>query len=328
MKFFPEEILFVPTTKCNLQCPHCNVKQSDELLPQSLALKFLKDCKRHQINKIGFTGGEPFLAPDFLTNIVKTAVANKMCFDRIMTNAVWFKNRTVLENTLTKLYRAGYDGKLSISVDSFHNQNIEKVVLFIKTAVKIFNRQDLISLVYTTGTDNGKTQQKLKRLSALLKTNFYKEYLKNQFLFIKTLKIDLSPVGKAETLANPWNGHWFKEDYCQGPGNIFYVMPNGDVYPCCGYATDLDINRRLIIGNIKCNTVLEIMQNVKRNRFVSTVFHSGLSKIRKRLDKIGFKFPGKTRNHCYFCYYILTHVLGDGLGRRSSLIGNGNNIGV
>src|SRR3989339_69503 len=170
MKFFPEEILFVPTTKCNLKCPHCNVKQSDELMPRSLALKFLKDGKRQGINKVGFTGGEPFLALDFLINIVKAAVAQKMWFDRITTNAVWFKNRTALEKALTELYRAGYDGNLCISVDSFHNQKMEKVLLFIRTAVKIFNRPDLISLVYTAGADNGKTQQKLKRLSALLKT--------------------------------------------------------------------------------------------------------------------------------------------------------------
>ena len=40
---------------------------------------------------------------------------------------------------------------------------------------------------------------------------------------------------------------WFKDDYCEGPGNIFYVHSDGNIAPCCGFANE---NPQLFIGKI------------------------------------------------------------------------------
>ena len=62
----------------------------------------------------------------------------------------------------------------------------------------------------------------------------------------------LATVERAEGLpGNPWDGEWFEEDYCEGPGQALIVNPKGEVKPCCGFASDLD---QLTIGNIHTDT--------------------------------------------------------------------------
>ncbi len=310
MVFSPKEVLFSPTARCNLNCSHCNTKKSSETLPVKDAVKFLKQCKNIKINRIGFTGGEPFLAPDFLYALTKAAVKGEMLFDRIMTNGVWFKDKKNLDAVLSKLYAAAYDGDICVSVDKFHRQDMKKIALFIKTALSIWRRPDIVSIAAVIDNENDHaTEDKFKRLCCLLNGQLFgfgkgQAYIKGPALFIKIFKIKLSAIGAAEKLKDPWSGKWFKEDRCKGPGNVFFVEPSGDVRPCCGYADAED----LVIGNIKDDPACLIFKNAAKNRFVSTVFRSGLSRIRKRLEKAGVGFPGQTDDHCYFCNYIIKQI--------------------
>jgi len=184
------------------------------------------------------------------------------------------------------------------------------VVAFIKEAVSLWKRSDIVSIAYTAGAREGKTKRRLQKLSRLLKTRLIRfggrnSCIKGRSLLIKVHKIDLSPVSKASILKNPWDGTWFKEDYCRGPGNIFFVMPDGSVKPCCGYATD---RNELTIGNIRRDSARAIIRKARMNRLAFTIFNSGLSALRHRLEAIGVRFPGKTSDHCYFCNYVMTKV--------------------
>lgn len=256
-------------------------------------------CKRSGIKRVSFTGGEPFLRPEFLNSITALAVKNGMLFGRIMTNGTWFRSIGDLKRTLTKLHRAGYDGDISVSVDAFHARDTVKIAAFIKEAVSVWRRPDIVSIVWVGGSREKETQAKLRKLFSMLKG-----------LPIKTARIELSPIGIAAGLADPWGGKWFKDDYCKGPGNALFVTPGGDVKPCCGYATD---RNALTIGNINRDSAARIIKTAERKRFVRAVFTIGLGGIRKRLEKIGVKFPGKTENHCFFCDYLLTKIPGPAL---------------
>jgi len=308
-KFSPTEILFSPTTQCNLRCAHCDIKQRRKILPKKTALKFIATCKRAGIKRVGFTGGEPFLALDFLCAITKGTIRCGMLFGRIMTNAVWFNTKKELTSALHRLFQAGYDGDFCVSVDAFHRQDMRKVASFIKVAAEIWKRPDIVSIVAVKGTKENKTRRRLKALACLFNARlrgFPHQYasMKSDTLFIKVFSIDLSPLGKAGSLKNGWNGKWFRDDFCAGPGNVFFVLPDGTVKPCCGYATDADM---LTIGSIKRDTAKKLLRNAQNNRFVATIFKSGFHPIRKRLERAGVRFPGKTTNHCFFCYYLTHH---------------------
>lgn len=312
MAFRAEEILFSPTTRCNLACMHCNVTRTKRSLSANAAKRFLLDCKKNGINRIGFTGGEPFLAGEFLCTVVKLAAENGFLFTRIMTNGVWYKNSAGLKRALERLAAAGYDGEICVSVDAYHKQDVKKLAGFITSVHAVWSRPDVLSIAYVTGRDSATKRKLLKlarsldgRLSgfggahAVIKRGGSLPY------HIKIAKIGLSSAGSGSKLKDPWNGKWFREDLCKGPGNVFSVEPSGSVKPCCGYASELPA---LKVGDIRKDTVAKIAENIRQNRVVYGIFNFGLSGIRKRLAVDGVKFPGKTDDHCFFCHYILTKV--------------------
>jgi len=310
MKFRPDEILFSPTTRCNLRCLHCDVRRTKDRLSARQASRFLKSARRYGVKRVGFTGGEPFLEARFLCTVTKSAIASGMLFNRIMTNGVWFKNKEGLYRSLSDLHDAGYDGSICLSVDAFHKQGTERLSLFIKTAREIWDRDDSVTIARVKGIRDKATDGMLIRLARSLGAKAIglegrHPFIKGHGLVIKILSIELSPTGKAGHIKNAWGRRWFKDDYCEGPGNVLFVLPNGDVKPCCGYATD---NKELTIGNIKRHSVKDILRNAERNRLARTIFSSGLGEIRKRLESKGVRFPGKTSNHCYFCDFLIKHI--------------------
>lgn len=324
MPFRPEEVLFAPTLSCNLACSHCanGVPRSKKTLPQRDAARFLGQCAAIGIRRVGFTGGEPFLETGFLFSLVKETVRDGLLFGRIMTNGVWWPGARELKDTLTGLRDAGYDGEICVSLDTFHVRAgrpgyIKKVARFIKTAVSLWRRPDVVSMATVTGLRDDETASMLRSLAALLGARVMQSpagrtCIKGPSVFIRADTIALAPIGSAAALKDPWDGRWFKEDHCNGPGNVFLVMPDGDVKPCCGYASD---ENALTIGNIRRHSARDLLERSRRNRFVSTVFGSGLSAIRKRLERAGVGLPGKTSSHCYFCSYVINDVPKGALAR-------------
>ena len=310
MNFAPKHILFSPTTKCNLNCGHCSIKQSSLCLSSKTAINFLKKAKTYGIEQIGFTGGEPFLAMNFLIPVIKAAYKQNMFFDKIVTNGVWFNSDKQLTQALTKLQTAGYDGQFCLSVDAFHNQSLNKLTLFINKTLSIYNQYNVMSLAVVFGAKEEVTQEKLLNLAAKLKADYICEenisYIENNQARIDIIPIQLTASDKAGKLTNSWQDkNWFSEDYCRGPGNTFFIMPDGTAKPCCGYANHC---HQLTIGNINKHTPAQLVKNANKNKFVKAVFTKGLSEIRKCLQKQGVKFPGKTSNHCLFCGFLLQKI--------------------
>src|SRR5262249_34556647 len=117
----------------------------------------------------------------------------------------------------------------------------------------------------------------------------------------------LAPVERAERFAGAWDGVWFAEDYCEGPGQALIVTPRGEVKPCCGFASDLDA---LTIGNIHRDTVKAIIRRARKHPYVGKVFPEGLTAIRDEiLPRAPRALPAATSNHCFFCCSGLSKTL-------------------
>jgi len=310
MSFYPEEVLFCPTTSCNLRCHHCTSVQEKRILSAEIACRFLRDCKKRGILKVGFTGGEPFLALSFLCRVIRESVREEMFFGRIMTNAVWFQHPQQLRSALAKIHQAGFDGQFSISVDALHKQSLVKVALFINQVQKIWQNQVPISLVSVWDVQTERTRIKLKKLAHLLRArlefkNNKPDVCRSKTLVLPIFTLGLEPVGKASYLKSAWSRKWFSDSLRCGPGNIFFVIPDGVVKPCCGYASD---EEQLTLGNIKTDSVKKILHNAENNRLIQAIYGEGLASLRKCLARSGVRFPGKTDLMCYFCWYLLTQV--------------------
>ena len=323
--FNPEEIIFCPTAECNLRCPHCFVKQDKITLDQKKSIDFLVSSASN-IKKVGFSGGEPFLNLDFMLSLIKKTVQLDLLFDQIMTNGTWWKTTQELHSTLTKIQQAGFDGKIGLSWDIFHNQNPQKIEYFIQTVQNYFGKQSITiqsvkpymggslppsrHFVASIPLSAGDTPATPPDIRSAHKT-FQKALKKWKFTFNTFIKnhpeipVYILPQTFVSEDKRAWkNLFWFKEDYCEGPGQVLYVHANGKIAPCCGFANE---NEQLIIGTIN-DSFQTIIKNAQNNKMIKLCYEKGLSnckkEIKQKLQKQGKKLPGKCRDICSFCDFI------------------------
>src|SRR5207302_53734 len=233
-------------------------------------------------------------------------------FDKIVTNGVWHQDEPHLEAVLAELAAAGYRGKIGISVDKFHGIHTGKLAGFCRTARRVFNRDNVLSLSYASRRpDVGlePVHTLARELDAVIEwSDVLRRFLLVSDELTMTLNWNhLAPVERAERLDGGWDGVWFEEDYCEGPGQALIVNPRGEVKPCCGFASDLD---QLTIGNIHTHTVAQIVRRARKHPYVGKVFREGLTAIRDEiLARDPRALPAATSNHCFLCWHVLTRGL-------------------
>jgi hypothetical protein len=276
------------------------------------ALRFLEDAHAQGIGVLGFTGGEPFLYAEFVHKLCRRGAELGFRFDKIMTNGVWFEDAAELEHELTTLAATGFTGKLGLSVDKFHGMDMEKLALFCRTARRVFNRDNIVSLSYASRSPE-QGQEPIERLAQALDAIIDWSPVLGRYLLVSsdlTMVLNwnhLAAVERAENFKGSWDGVWFEEDYCEGPGQALIVTPRGEVKPCCGFASDLD---QLTIGNIYRDSVAAVIRNGRKHPYVGKVFRKGLTAIRDEiLARDPKALPEATSNHCFFCWYVLSKSL-------------------
>ena len=309
--FHPTEIIFSTTTACNLHCEHCFINRQPNKLEIADAIRLIENCVESGgqpgpdgkplpvIERIGFSGGEPFLYMDFLIEVTKAAISHDLMFDQIMTNGDWWQDEADLTDKLQKLYDAGYDGKIGLSWDSYHGQTTGRMETFIQKVQEIFG-EDSINI--QTVEDQGALRGAEPPVEGVASDEVRARGR------LSPPEIPVYTLPRTYTSDDPraWQArHWFREDYCQGPGNILYVHADGKIAPCCGFANE---NPQLFIGTIHDNFE-KIMQNAADNPIVKICYEEGLSHYRRHglkkcLRLQGKKLPGTTDDICTFCDFV------------------------
>lgn len=324
--FRPNYLSFAGTYQCNLACPHCCVPiEWTDRLPVPVALRVLEEAHAAGIRVLGFTGGEPFLYPEFLVAITKRAADLGFRFDKLMTNGVWHRDAGHLEGVLAELRDAGFGGKIGLSVDKFHGMDIARLAEFCRVTRRVFGQDTILSLSYASRSPEAGLEP-IRRLAKELDAVIDWSEMLGRYMLVSddlTMTLNwnhLAAVERAESLpGNPWDGEWFAEDYCEGPGQALIVNPRGEVKPCCGFASDLD---QLTIGNVHTDSVEQIIRAGRDHPYVGKLFREGLTAIRDDiLARDPAALPGATSNHCYFCWYVLTRGLAAGVNGGGGKVG-------
>jgi hypothetical protein len=325
MMFKPEEIIFAPTAQCNLACGHCRVTRIPQELDSPAAIAFMASCRGRGVQRIGFSGGEPFLRPDFLQEVCQAAVDMDYYFGRLMTNGCWAKDEAGYASVLDPLQAAGFDGIFGLSFDSWHGNDADKAAVFLKTVFRIWGRKDIAEIlaVHAPGQD-GADEAAVKALAAGLGGVFdpgsggRPAAIVDQAWLARTaaepddggglyLPVQRFPYSAAADEGGWGAEAWFEDDYCQGPGNVFYVHSDGRVAVCCGFANE---NDDLIIGNIADDGYDQLVHKAAATAQVLHCHDTGLAALARQLEAEGRVFPGKTGDLCFFCDYLCTNRSG------------------
>lgn len=225
-------------------------------------------------------------------------------FDQIMTNGDWWRNEAELCEKLQQLYDAGYDGKIGLSWDSYHGQTTDRMETFIRTVQELFGEE---SINIQTVDDQGALRGAEPPVEGV-------ESKRKQSLRMRTrgrlppTDVQVYHLPRTYTSDDPraWQARrWFKEDYCEGPGQILYVHADGNIAPCCGFANE---NPALFIGTIH-DSFETIMQKASENKMIKICYEEGLAHYRRHgLKKIlrarKEKLPGRAGDICSFCDYV------------------------
>jgi hypothetical protein len=327
----PTEIIFAPTGRCNLDCAHCRVSRDRGELGAAQAVAFLRDCVRQgsrleggqAVERVGFSGGEPFLRPDFLVEVAKAVVDEGLLFDRLMTNGVWYADEDSLKAILGDLADAGFDGMLGLSVDDWHGQDPAALALFLESHFATFGRRDIAEIVCVRGDDGRPPLALLSGLAGRLGGRLESEegqptaivdavpaseeaLASGSALHLRIVCLSRSPAAGEDA----WKAEvWFEDDRCEGPGQALYVHPDGQVAVCCGFANE---RPELSLGHIEEGLEVLLARAAERP-LVQTCYGEGLSAFREGLAKAGVGFPGVAGDQCFFCDWVCARGLAGGV---------------
>ncbi|HPE88227.1 MAG TPA: radical SAM protein [Spirochaetales bacterium] len=314
--FHPEEVIFAPTGRCNLRCSHCRVRRDGPELAIEAAVSFLDSCSAAGVERVGFSGGEPFLRLDFVVAVTAAAVDRGMYFDRLMTNGDWWATEASLHEALGAVADAGFDGVLGLSYDAYHGQAPERVAAFMAAAYEAFGRRDAVEILSVRSPDDEAFFRGLEAVAAALGGRLEYELgepsriVDDAYLGRSEADPDDGSDLVAQVVRSPrsrsaeegaWDAErWFADDYCEGPGNVLYVHPDGGVAVCCGFANE---RPQLIVGTVG-DAVDAIVAEAAARPLVRACYEAGLAATRKRLEAEGVRFPGRTGDACFFCDYL------------------------
>lgn len=320
--FNPEEVIFAPTGRCNLHCSHCRVNRGPAELAAADSIRFLDSCVEGGIERVGFSGGEPFLRLDFLVDVSKAAVERGLYFDRLMTNGDWWPDEQSLRSNLAAVYAAGFDGIIGLSYDSYHGQSPERVAAFMRAVFDTWGRKDAVEILSVIADDDKAFIADLASIAQLIggRVEYSEEQRGEPERIVDSvwsardasspddgsgliINIVRSPRSRSAEEGAWTAASWFVDDYCAGPGNVFYVHPDGSIAVCCGFANE---NDDLIIGTI-ADTYDTLMKAAAARPKVCDCYDTGLATVRKKLEASGVRFPGKTDDMCFFCDYVSKH---------------------
>ena len=220
-------------------------------MPLGMALSCIDQLKKiPTIGKIGLTGGEPFLLYPEVLEICRHASCKGLIVSCI-TNGYWARSE---EETLAKMreLRAAGLATLYVSTDTFHQAFVP--VESVRRILRAGRRVGLFVGVYMDVT----------RQSMRLPDLF--EALKEEMVESAIFESPLFPVGRAQETLDA-------EDFFTRPGipaepclrmNDLFVVPSGDVYPCCSAA---GMQPPLRLGNVHETLLAQIAARLQRSFF-------------------------------------------------------------
>lgn len=283
------------TENCNAKCKMCcdsRGRVAGETLSKEeldLILANIKECEL--IDIVGITGGEPMLYPELIEYIFNYDFGREVGFT-IKSNGFWGSNKEKAETFIRK-YRTKLRN-LSFSYDEFHKEYIEleNIINIIKIADDLEVNTEIVGCFLKDGIQPSDILKELGECAYL--TNFaYQPVIrtgsaKSSFDEVKFCKI--FDVSKHDAK-------------CLGVlDKTILINPKLEVYPCCSQVIE---NTLLLMGNLKEQSLKDIIDSIKYNKVLYTIYTEGFKPFLKFLNENKIEYPENLTSACELCEFLL-----------------------
>lgn len=282
------------TENCNAKCKMCcdsrgHVRGKTLSIEElTLILENIKECK--SINVVGVTGGEPMLYPDLIEYIFNYDYGREMAFT-IKTNGFWGKNQEKAREFITK-YKAKLKN-LSFSYDEFHKEfiDLQNILNIIKIADELEVDTEIVGCFLKNGMKPGDVLNAMGECA--FKTTFaWQPVIKTGSAATSFSEDDFFRIFDAEK----------HEARCIGLlDKTILINPKLEVYPCCSQVIE---NTLLLMGNLREERLMNIIDNIRCNKVLYTIYTEGFTPFLELLDKKEIEYPHQLTSSCEFCEFF------------------------
>lgn len=283
------------TNKCTAACRFCGVRckpENNGVIDFDLAKSVIDQAAElGTFKRIGLSGGEAFLFPELVCQILE--YARKVGFQHrtIASNGFWGAwSEEKLEPILSRLQ--GCVTEISFSHDAFHAEYVPTSSVW--KAAEMIQKKG-IPFSYHVADVHGEMGA-----GPFLASQDEKVFNKGYDIY------PIAALGNAETLPEDVfvREQFWKETVCYVHG-IVTVSYNGDVYPCCCpgiFSTEFKL------GNLHDKRLSELITNTRGMRYINTMAHPDcfVRMLSYAKDELHVELPEKAVNGCELCYKVFS----------------------
>ncbi len=242
-------------------------------MPRMTAIKAIDEAKELGAEWVSLSGGEPFLEPELLIDLVDYAHQKGLKAEAV-TNGFWGDDDGIL-NTLIE---SGLD-VLNLSIDDYHAEFIALDVVT-KAYQGAVDQGLRVVFMISTGANSEITSESLPRLLGDPNIQVVGEPRINEPNAV-LFQTQHTPIGRGKELK--YEPTQITSIKCTEVLRDIGVKPNGDVLPCCGALGTIES-----LGNINEESLGPILERAHKN-----------PKYRKIIK--GFNVEGRYSSKCHAC---------------------------
>jgi len=295
---------FEVTSRCNEKCIHCYQPRHN---PRHIEMALVKDiiAQLHDMGTVSmtFSGGEPFLHPEFL-DILQLARKNDFMIN-ILSNGTLIDAeaiRVMKETNINMIQISVYsmDAKTHDSITRFSGsleKTIKNVRLLIANDIPVQISCPIMMKNWDSYRDvarwcYSRNVRVMSDFVLMAKSNFDISNLENRLDLSKTKKViqDIIEIdGEYQLLLNTEPktkdlDHYANQPVCGVAIDNVCFTADGSMYPCSGF-------QGYLLGNVKEHTIREIWENSEKVLFLRSILNKSFPKC----------LSCEARDYCIMC---------------------------
>lgn len=269
------------TNKCSIKCDHCFIGEQKKIYRMSddMLEYVLSQNRNLAFGVISFTGGEPLM---YWEDIRKSIQNNKLENVKITisTNAYWADSKENSDKMCMDLLDNGIS-QVEVSCDEYHCKYIP-----MKNTINLINSAKEAGLNVKVIMSVSNDLAYLSIYSKLIRYVVAKDIvIQHVALFGNAAKNAIDSKVEFEKFVG------VRCDQLLNP----CVMYNGDIFACCGPGIIMGKSSNLYLGNIRTESIENIMNKMYGSAFIQQIATEGPASLANKGNKID------SSSLCEFC---------------------------